>query len=109
MLKIKIEDDFRKFIEKINNKFKPCKIILFGSRARDNFLKNSDYDVIVVSDKFKGIHFLDRMKLIYEFWNKMEHLDVLCYTVEEFKRKEKEIGTVSKALEEGILLVGGDL
>ncbi|MDI9643575.1 MAG: hypothetical protein QFX37_08695 [Archaeoglobales archaeon] len=31
-------------------------------------------------------------------------LDVFCYTEEEFEKKKNEIGTVKKALEEGILL-----
>jgi predicted nucleotidyltransferase len=31
--------------------FKPFKILLFGSRSRNDFKKNSDYDLYVIVDK----------------------------------------------------------
>jgi len=79
------------------------KIILFGSRARGDHLKDSDYDLIVVSSKFEGVSFTKRMvmltKKIYE-QGARGSFELLCYTPEEFKRKKKELGTVSSALSE---------
>jgi len=84
-----------------------ARIILFGSRARGNHLKDSDYDLIVVSSRFEGIPFTKRMVMltrkIYE-QGARGSFELLCYTPEEFKRKKKELGTVSSALSEGIEL-----
>ena len=92
----------RRFIRKLMNRYTLHKVILFGSRARGNNLKTSDFDFIIVSPDFEGIHFLKRMSSIYEYWD--EHYDVepLCYTPEEFEEKRREIGIVSEAVREGI-------
>ena len=92
----------RRFIRKLMNRYTLHKVILFGSRARGDNLKTSDFDFIIVSPDFEEIHFLKRMSSIYEYWD--EHYDVepLCYTPEEFEEKRKEIGIVSEAIREGI-------
>ena len=91
-----------RFIRRLMNRYTLHKVILFGSRARGNNLKTSDFDFIIVSPDFEGIHFLKRMSSIYEYWD--EHYDVepLCYTPEEFEEKRREIGIVSEAVREGI-------
>ncbi|WP_457613901.1 nucleotidyltransferase domain-containing protein [Methanocaldococcus sp.] len=53
------DEKIREFINKLKEKFKPYKIILFGSRARGEYLEESDYDLIIVSDYFKGMPFLN--------------------------------------------------
>lgn len=79
----------RAFVKKVNRKFKIDKAIFFGSRARgDNFL-HSDYDIILVSKNFEGIFFTKRISMVYEFWNDPLKIEPLCYTPEEFKKKEK--------------------
>ncbi len=77
--------DLQEFVKKVTEAFEPEIVLLFGSRARGDFLKKSDYDLIVVSKKFKGMHFLERIAKVYKFWNAKEHADVLCYTPEEFE------------------------
>jgi len=91
------------FISKIKKKYNPEKIILFGSRARGEHLEGSDYDILIVSSKFKHVPFLKRMELIYELWDG-DRLDVICYTPDEFEKKRKQIGIVKKAVEEGTAL-----
>ena len=44
----------RKFKKKVSKKLTIKKIILFGSRATGKTHKWSDFDLIVVSDEFKG-------------------------------------------------------
>ena len=68
-------------------------------------MKHSDYDIIVVSDMFEGIHFLDRLKMLFELWDYDFDLDILAYTLREFEEKRKEIGIVSEAVRKGIELV----
>ncbi len=96
--------EIKEFVDRLRREIGDLKAIFFGSRARGDYLKSSDFDLILISEKFKGMHFLERIRLIYEFWDKKEHLDVFCYTEEEFEKKKNEIGTVKKALEEGIML-----
>lgn len=47
----------RKYIIFLKKIFSPEKIILFGSRVRGDHLKDSDFDLIVISDKFRNINF----------------------------------------------------
>jgi predicted nucleotidyltransferase len=37
-------------------------MILFGSRARDDWLYTSDVDLILVSENFQSMNFLQRMR-----------------------------------------------
>lgn len=44
----------RKFARRLMNNYTIKKIILFGSRARGDHLKMSDFDFIIVSPDFEG-------------------------------------------------------
>jgi hypothetical protein len=92
------------FIKKLNQHFAPTKIILFGSRARGERWENSDYDFIIVSSAFEGVHWLKRIEAIVELWDLLCDIDILPYTPEEFKKKRRQIGTVREAVKEGIIL-----
>jgi uncharacterized protein len=89
------------FVKDINKVYKIDKAILFGSRARDDWLYSSDIDLIIVSDDFEGIGFLDRISLIAHKWDNPIVLSPICYTRDEFNRKKEEIGLVKEADETG--------
>jgi predicted nucleotidyltransferase len=97
----------RKLREVIKRRYPDAKIILFGSRVRGDYLRDSDYDIIVVSSSFKGKHFTERssgvLRLLWEEGLRKD-FEVLCYTPEEFERKRKNLGIVREALKEGIVL-----
>ena len=88
----------------LREKFKPQKIILFGSRARGDNLEESDCDIIVVAGTFEGVDFRERIIKAYGMWDKKQGLDIICYTPKEFERKKKQIGIVQQAVKEGIEL-----
>jgi predicted nucleotidyltransferase len=92
----------RDFLTKVKESFAPEFILLFGSRARKDELKGSDFDILVVSKKFEGIHFLQRISMLYQLWDYDYDLDILGYTPEEFGRKKEEIGIVREAIKEGL-------
>ncbi len=94
--------ELTEFLARVQQKFKPEKVVLFGSRARGDHLKHSDYDIIVVSRHFEGYNFLNRLAMLYELWDSEFHLDILAYTPEEFEQKKAEIGIVAQAAREGI-------
>jgi len=56
----------REYVEKISRKYPKSTIILFGSRARGDYLPYSDYDLVVVlqevDDKISTIEEFRRLK-----------------------------------------------
>ncbi len=98
------EAEIRRIIEIIRNRFNPKLILLFGSRARGDSLRYSDFDLIIVSEYFNGIPFIRRIEEVYMIIDSDLKLDIICYTPEEFENKKKEIGIVKKAIEEGRIL-----
>ncbi len=97
-------EEINEFLKRVEVKFKPERVILFGSRGRGDYLKHSDYDIIIVSSSFEGIHFLDRLTMLFELWDYDFDLDILAYTPKEFEEKKEEIGVVSEAVREGVEL-----
>lgn len=93
------------FVNRVRKKYSIDKAIFFGSRARGDYFNNSDYDIILVSNDFKGVFFTERISRLYSFW-KYYPLDIepICYTPEEFEIKRKQYGTVRQAVKEGIEL-----
>ena len=96
---IKIAKEFAKKIKKDIN---IQKIILFGSRARGDNLKKSDYDFLIISKDFKKKPFILRAGDLYDYWDESVDIEPLCYTPEEFEKKKKQIGIVKTAVDEGI-------
>lgn len=92
------------FAKKVRKDFKDAKIVFFGSRARNNELLESDYDVLVVSQFFEGMKFYSRTEKMYDYWGEKEMLEALCYTPKEFKQKASQIGIVQEAARTGIVV-----
>ena len=90
------------FTARIRKAYAPERIILFGSRARGENFKTSDFDFIVVSDKFRGTPFVERPSELYDYWDEAVDLEAICYTPEEFAKKAREHGIVRAAVREGI-------
>ncbi|OHB78064.1 MAG: hypothetical protein A2Z25_24655 [Planctomycetes bacterium RBG_16_55_9] len=93
------------FLQKVREKYNIRQAIFFGSRAKGKHLKDSDYDIILVSEDFRDIFFSRRSALMYDFWKHWPvEIEPLCYTPEEFEVKKKQMGVVREALKEGIPL-----
>lgn len=75
---------------------------LFGSRAKGKTSRWSDFDLIVVSKKFKGKESFERAVGFHKFWTIDYPVDFLCYTPEEFNKLKKQINIVREAVKEGI-------
>lgn len=95
-----------KFIEEavpeIIKTFKPKNIIIFGSRIRDNAPEKSDIDVILVSEYFKHLKFIERMPYVLKRIKFPKHIDYLCYTPDEINHIKNTSFIVREALKEGI-------
>lgn len=92
------------YLKKVNKKFKIEKAILFGSRAKDDWLLKSDVDLILISKEFENIPFRKRMSEVLEYWDEYIDLEVICYTPEEFNKLSRMITIVKEAKEKGIVL-----
>ena len=92
-------------LPKIIEEFHPKRIILFGSRIKGEAREESDLDVIIVAETFRGIPFLRRMPLVVRKSKFPKHVDYICYFPEEFDRVKKTSSVVMDALENSIELV----
>ncbi|MEX2683292.1 MAG: nucleotidyltransferase domain-containing protein [Candidatus Sigynarchaeota archaeon] len=93
----------QEFAKRIKEKLPIDRIILFGSRARGDNFRNSDYDIIVISDYFAGMRFAERIALVLDFWDGYPlELEPICYTVKEFENKCGQLGMISQAMIDGI-------
>ena len=103
------DPELRRFLEAkmeaIERLYNPTRLILFGSRAEGTAHAYSDIDLILVSERFEGRRFIDRMT---EFGRQMawdRHIDALCYTPEEYTRKLQAPTMLKDASESGITIV----
>lgn len=99
----KLETQVKRFLQKVNEKYRLSSVIMFGSRVRNDYLEKSDIDLLLVSDDFEDIKFFERPSCIYEYWDWKSGipLEVICYTENEFKRKKRQMGFVRTAVETG--------
>jgi hypothetical protein len=99
-----IIEGIKKFIRRINKDFQINKIIFFGSRTTNKYNKDSDIDLIIVSDDFEGLDFFERVSKMYNYWELDYPVDFLCYTSNEFTNLKKRISIIKYAIKEGIII-----
>ena len=81
-------------------------LIIFGSIARGDALKESDLDVLVIAEGFRNKPFYEREYMVLKCWRGEHALEPWCYTPEEVERaisKKPRIDIVD-ALEHGIVV-----
>lgn len=107
MLEADLKDYLINLSEIINKKVSLECVILFGSRARSDFMENSDLDMIFVGD-FKE-SFINRPTIIYEYYKLSLGLDAFCYRTNEFNKMFHEgIVSLLDAIDHGICVFGCD-
>ena len=93
--------ELRTFRRKVSKRFRVRQMVLFGSRARGDARRDSDIDLIVVSDAFRRKNAIDRAYMMRLEWDLEYAVDFLCYTSEEFRAYSEAPGFVRQALREG--------
>lgn len=93
-----------RYLPRLRRRYRPELVLAFGSRARGDAIAESDLDLLIVAERFGAIPFLARASTVLGDLDPPFAVDLLCYTPEEFRRKQEELGIVSLALEEGIAL-----
>lgn len=107
MNKIDFEEEVKNITNQIVRKYKPEKIILFGSAARGEFNpEKSDLDFFVVKDDKRDFH--NRMVTLYRLVKKNLPADFLVYTQEELDSK-LTLGDpfITSIIKEGKVLYSG--
>lgn len=95
-------------VKKLIDNYRPEKIILFGSVARNQHTNNSDIDLLIIKKSEKKRPF--RIKAVFEALRGIKRnypLDPLVYTPDEIK-KRLSIGDyfIKRVLNEGKILYG---
>ncbi|GBC75255.1 hypothetical protein HRbin06_00571 [archaeon HR06] len=98
-----INERIEKYKEKVVEKIKPEKIILFGSFARGDINEASDIDIIVIADWKEG--FLDRIKVLLDLNEFKIPIQAIGYTQGEFEEMVKRGNQfILKVKEEGKII-----
>lgn len=101
----KLLEQLRDYKNRISSNMQVEKMLLFGSRASGKAGKQSDVDLIVVSPNFKDVRFIQRSLPLYRQWKLDSPADILCYTPEEMREKNKQSWSiVHQALKTGIVI-----
>jgi len=59
---------------------------LFGSYANGTWLEDSDLDILIVSERFRGQSFAERIAKVRRLVPNDVSFEILAYTLEEFER-----------------------
>ncbi len=92
-------EEIKKFMRRVGVE----EAILYGSRARGDNLKSSDVDMILISPRFEGIRFIDRLPPLHRA-RQIPKLfpEVLAYTPEELETAQDYRGIEREAARSGI-------
>jgi hypothetical protein len=88
----------------LREKFNPQKVLIFGSRVKGNHNPDSDIDMIIVSELFQDVPIIKRMSLVLKQIRFPKHIDVLCYTPDEFERIQNTSAIIQEALANSLAL-----
>ncbi len=104
----RLTPDRRKPLRKIVKKleaYKPEKIMLLGSFARNESDDLSDIDLVIIKNTKED--FFARIRRVLNLLDLTNHVDVLVYTPKEFQAMRKRGNALIETVqEEGIVLYG---
>jgi len=105
MNKYDLEKEINYIAGEIARKYKPQKIILFGSAAKNNFSADSDLDFFIIKEDNRPVQ--DRMFEVSGMYEHNVATDVLIYTPAEIKQCLKWGDPfVSQIIEQGKVIYG---
>ena len=99
-----IQEKIDKMVRRIVKKFKPEKIILFGSYARGTPTWDSDVDLLIIMD-VSGSKREKRIEIGVALHDIRIPKDIIVATPDEVERRKNLVGTIIRpAIEEGKVL-----
>jgi len=106
--------ELERYLNRIGDRWPVQGAILGGARVADEQgappqrERGPEYVVILVSDAFDGVPWLERVYHAGSLWDALEmgaHAEIHCYTAAEFERKRLSLRTVREAAEQGLDLL----
>lgn len=107
MTRKKAEEEIKKITTQLIKKYRPKKVILFGSAADPAVSEPNDLDFFIVKDEvpYYGI---DRMREVRRLINNEEAVDFFVFTEEEAKEQTKKRNPFLRDIfETGVVLYAG--
>jgi len=103
---IDISKEIQRITDQIIQKYKPDKIILFGSAARNDMEPDSDADFLIIK-KDSPLYGADRIRELSRMIDRNIPVDFLVYRPDEFdQRIQMEDPFLKAILKEGRVLYG---
>lgn len=90
------------FLKLLKRELKVKEVYLFGSRVYGTPLKDSDLDMLIISEEFEKYSFIERMLLLSKLWDSPFTLEMFPYTPKEVEIYKGRKVVVTEALERGI-------
>ena len=110
------ERELARYIQRVDGRWPVQRALLGGARVLDaqgappQRERGPEFVVILVSQAFEGMPWLERVYHAGSLWDGLEMgapADVHCYTPAEFERKRVTLRRVRDAVEHGIDLMAG--
>lgn len=110
-------DELRRYLRRITDRWPVERALVGGARVADargagaQRERGPEFVVVLVSQHFDGIPWLERVHQAGSLWDAAEMgapADVHCYTAAEFERKRASLRRVRETAERGFDLVSGD-
>ena len=93
----------RRLSDRAVTELSASKVLLFGSRARDDWHRGSDCDVIAVSTRFENMDRSQRYNALFDLWDGPVDIEPVALTPDEFERSASRSGIVAMALDGGVV------
>ena len=106
--------ELRRYVERVSDRWPLQRAILGGARVEDvhgagtQRERGPEFVVVLVSELFDGVPWLERVYQAGSLWDASEmgdRADVHCYTPPEFERKRQTLAAVGRAADTGIDLL----
>jgi uncharacterized protein len=103
--------ELRRYVERVSDRWPIAQALVGGARVDDangappQRERGAEWVVVLVSDYFDGVPWLERVYQAGSLWDRSEMgapADVHCYTPPEFARKREQLRAVRDAAERGI-------
>ena len=108
------ERELRRYVNRVDGRWPLERVLLGGARVQDmqgalpQRERGSEYVVVLISEHFDGVPWLERVYQAGALWDAAEmgaEADVHCYTPSELERKREALRSVREAVDHGIPLL----
>ena len=106
--------ELERYLERVTDRWPVQRALLGGARVDDSNgapaqrERGSEYVLVLVSEHFDGIPWLERVYQAGSLWDALEMggpAEVHCYTPAEFERKREQLRIVRETAEHGLELL----